>query len=138
MNRYVKFRDQLSKKFEDFSKENIFFAFSNEQFEEWLKKINATKEDTLVTTGGGWYLKKEKADEYLAILKNEDKEYKEFFKNDENLFDAFKYELANHEYIITYNYSDTLFSLGFKYEDLTERELKILKEASKQYLEENQ
>ena len=136
MNKYVKFKENLSKKLEEFSKDNIFFAFSNEQFEEWLKKINATKEDKLVTIWGWGYLKKEKANEYLNIIKNEDEEYKKFFKDDNNLFDAFKYELGNHEYIITYNYIDTLSSLGMKEKELTERELIILKSATKEYLDE--
>ena len=50
---------------------------------------------------------------------------------------AFIYELANHEYCITYNVDDTLDALNITLEELKndERLKKILKEATNEYLE---
>lgn len=65
-----------------------------------------------------------------TIKKNMD----EFLNTDEGLFSAFRYELNNHEFCVNEDYTDTLSSLGMKYEKLTARQLGILKKARDAYM----
>ena len=41
-------------------------------------------------------------------------------KNDKFLFQAFRYELGNHEFCITYDPEDTLRTLGLELKDIEE------------------
>ena len=58
----------------------------------------------------------------MNTLSKHDKEMIKLFENDEFLQSAFEYELANHEYIITYDISDTLRSLGITLKEYQENE----------------
>lgn len=133
MNKYRVFKNKLENDFTLFSENNLFFAFSAEQVEKWLKKINTT-EDKIVPIWGGWYLKADKIEEYKNFLSNNDKQYSEFLADEENLFDAFKYELWNHEFIISYDFDDALDALWLSYNELTPRQLEILKKAKDEYI----
>lgn len=62
-------------------------------------------------------------------------EFKENLKNDNFLQSAFEYELANHEYIITYDVSDALRALGITLEEYQKnnRYKEIMKKAIENY-----
>lgn len=136
MNTYRTFKDNQEKLFNDFSKENLFFAFSDSQFKEWLIKLNA-KEEEIGSIGSGGFIKKENASKYIEILKSMDYETIEFLKDENNLFSAFVYELANHEYCITYDHESTLDALWLHFETMTDIQKEILKKAKKDYLSHN-
>ncbi|HDK5688958.1 TPA: hypothetical protein PTC43_002520, partial [Staphylococcus pseudintermedius] len=55
-------------------------------------------------------------------------------QSDEFALNAFKYELANHEFVITYDYEDALDALELEYSELDSRLLNLLKKAKEQYL----
>ena len=55
----------------------------------------------------------------------------EHLKNYDFCYDAFCYELNNHEFCITYDYTDTLSSLNLTYDELTDRQKEILEKAAK-------
>ena len=133
-NPYIEFKEKQSKILNNFPQ---FFAFSNEQFKEGLKKLNVTEKDIL-STGYGGFIKKTDKENYLKMFKDSDKSLKELFKDDDFLYNAFKYELGNHEFIITYDFEDTLSVLGFEYNKLTERELNILEKAKSDYIEQSE
>lgn len=113
------------------------FAFSDEQFEKAMIELGLTKEDTdkVVGIGGGGFCLPETADKLIEYYKQFEKEEAKAFKDDDFLRSAFEYELANHEYIITYELEDTLRALNISKEEYNknERYKKIMKEAIKNY-----
>jgi len=52
-----------------FAKNKVFFAFSNDQFKEGIKKHNLPKETKIVNMGGGMICPKENAKEVNTQLK---------------------------------------------------------------------
>lgn len=113
------------------------FAFSDEQFEKAMIELGLTKKDTdkVVGIGGGGFCLPETADKLIEYYKQFEKEEAKAFKDDDFLRSAFEYELANHEYIITYELEDTLRALNISKKEYNknERYKKIMKEAIKNY-----
>ena len=72
---------------------------------------------------------------WKALLKKQYYESKEARKDEEYLYQMFRAELSNHEFIITYDYTDTLEALGLEFDKLTYIELKQLQKAETDYLE---
>jgi len=130
LNKYTDLKEKHTKIVNKFPQ---FFAFSNEQLEKGLKKLNVTKEE-ICSTGYGGFIRKIDKKAYGDMWLKISKETEEAQKDDLYLFQAFLYELANHEFCITCDYEDTLSSLGFEYEKMTKRELEILKKAKSEYL----
>ena len=129
-NRYLLQKDKHQKMINNF---NMFFAFSNEQLEEGLKKLNTTK-DNIISVDFGGFIKKEDKENYLNMLKVMNKESEESLKDDIFLYEGFRYELANHEFCITYDFTDTLEVFGLEEDKLTEKQNNILFKARKDYL----
>ncbi len=132
MNKYEKLRTKHSKEVNDFP---MFFAFNEEQLEEGLKKLNTTK-DNLVQIGGGGLIRKGDKTKYLDMIKRQHAEDIKAVKDDEYVYQMFRYELANHEYCITYDYTDTLESSGLEFDKLDNRMKKLLLKAKEDYLHE--
>jgi len=129
-NRYLLQKDKHQKMINNF---NMFFAFSNEQLEEGLKKLNTTK-DNIISIDFGGFIKKEDKENYLNMLKVMNKESEKSLKDDIFLYEGFRYELANHEFCITYDFTDTLEVFGLEEDKLTEKQNNILFKARKDYL----
>ena len=110
-----------------------FFAFSNEQLEEGLKKLGAKKEE-IVSTGFGGFIKKADVKAYQELWETIGKQEEEFLKDAKNLFEALLYELGNHEYAYTYEKEDTLSCLNLKWETMTDEQKKVFSEAEDKYL----
>ena len=74
----------------------------------------------------------------INIFQKHDEEVKENLKNDECLKSAFRYEMSNHEYIITYEIDETLDALGITSEEYSnsDRMKRIMKQAKINYLNE--
>lgn len=109
----------------------VFFAFSNQQFEE--NKTPLEEGDEYIRWIGGGFLPKSKAKQLMTSLK----ELGEWYKNaiaDNNLRrNEIIYELSNHEAWYTGNLEDTINALG---EGYTEEEVRNIfnEEYSKQSL----
>ena len=129
MNKYIKLKTKHEKIVNKFPQ---FFAFSDEQFKEGLKKLKTTKTE-IRSIGSGGFIRKSDGKDYLIMVEQINKESKEALKDDDYLYQGFLYELGNHEYIITYDYEDTLSCFGLEYSNLTERQSKILEKATKDY-----
>lgn len=140
MSKYLELKNNNQKIFNDFSEKYIYwiFAFSSKEFEDKLKENNLTKDD-IVSIGAGGFIKKEHRDLYLNEMNrlNNDDPFKQIKHDDAEVKKAFIYELANHEYCITYNLDDTLEELGITEEEIKKdaRLKKLLKEAVSEYLE---
>ncbi len=110
-----------------------FFAFIEEQFKEGLTKLNTTKKE-LLSTGLGGFIRKSDRKKYSDMWIKFNKESKEALKDPNHLYQAFRYELNNHEYCYTRDVDDTLKCIGLNFEDLTAEQLRIFNKAEKDYL----
>lgn len=140
MSKYLELKNNNQKRFNDFSKNYIYwiFAFSSKGFEYKLKEHGLTK-DEIISIGAGGFIKKEHKELYLKEMNrlHANNEFKQVKDDDVEVKKAFIYELANHEYCITYDLDDTLEALGTTEEEIKKdtRLKKILKEAINEYLE---
>jgi hypothetical protein len=122
MNAYSELKSKHEKEFNEFP---MFFAFSNEQFEEGMVKFGLTKFDInqIYKFGdtGGYYLRTD-GERLHEMLTRHDKEMQDAVDADVTgegfIFDMFNYELSNHEYSYTHDTSDTLDALGLTPEDI--------------------
>ena len=138
---YRKWKENRQK---DFDKLPIYWAFGEQQFKELLQKLNLqdTSEDLkkLTNIGCGGIMRK--CDLYLLKQHNEtfsSEILKKWLKNNFNFaYDAFKFEMANHEFGYTYEIEDTLYSLDLSFKDIQQNALLKLAflRAKKDYLKE--
>lgn len=142
-NKYKELKNKQQIEYDKFPK---FYAFSNEQFREGMKKLglDENQENEILSYGGmGLYIKKEDKEELESLFTRQKNELKEEIKNDKTgegfIKDMFSTELANHEYGYTGEIKDTLDSLGLTYDDIEENDnlLNGLNLAKKQYSQEN-
>lgn len=118
----------------------IYFAFGNAQLQERADELGFESIDDMINNvvgiGAGGFCKKEDYQNIINTFKKHDEELKENLKNDEFLKSAFRYEMSNHEYIVTYDMSDTLRALGITLKEYqkSERMQKLFKEAKENYL----
>lgn len=117
-------------------------CFSQKQFEEMMQKWGLTVHDTdkICSIGGGCYVRKSDYKEFIAMEKRFEKERKDAIVADKTgdgyIYQMFLYELANHEYCITYDYEDTFDALGLTVDEINadKRLLHGLKKATREYL----
>lgn len=100
---YIKLKEKQENEFNDFTAKFMFFAFSDEQLKEGLEKIGATVKD-IYSCGAGGFVLKSKSKELHGLMGKFSKQLEECMKDEEFAYDAFRYELANHEYV--YSQSD--------------------------------
>ena len=121
MNTYQQMKDRQQKEFDAFP---IGAAFSNKQFEEMMQKWGLTVNDTdkICSLGAGIYIRKTDKEALCALINRLNKEKQDAIAEDTTgdgfIFDMFVYELANHEYCITYDLEETLDALGLTVEEI--------------------
>lgn len=120
--KYMELKNRFEKEYNDFSKENIIWAFSDEQLNEALKERGLTlkqfKELYSRFYAGGAILNSS-AQEYMAMSERHYEELQSNLRNDsEFAYEAFRYELANHEYCITCDEEPALRALGLSSDDV--------------------
>lgn len=122
-NKYFKMKQKHQKEVNAFP---MAFAFSDEQFVEAMKKLglNPTDTDKIYKLGGtGGIYRRTDSKALHDMFNNHEKEMKDAMDNDDEfLLQMFSYELANHEYIISRDVSDTLDALGLNYEEIKNNE----------------
>lgn len=112
---YKELKEKHQNEFNSFPKG---FAFTQEQLEEEMKKLGVTSEnDLLGIAGGTGFIRKSDKDAYIEMNRRHMKESKEYMKDYDFAFDAFLYELNNHEYVITYDADDAIDALGLSRAD---------------------
>jgi hypothetical protein len=96
------------------------FAFSDSQFAEMMEKWGLTPDDTdkIYHIGMGGYVRKSDADAMHEMFARHEAEHKAAMQDDEYLFSMFNYELANHEYCVTYDVTDALNALGLTLDEV--------------------
>ena len=132
---YAQLRARQQKETDDFP---MFFAFSNEQFAEGMRKFGLSPDDTgkiyKLGNTGGFYLRTD-AEQLHAMFERHGQELTVAMKDKDFAVGAFRYQLNNHEYCITYDSSDALAALGLTDEDLTNNKTlnAAFNKAEKQY-----
>ena len=137
MESYKNIRDRQQKEYNEFSKDKVFYAFNEKQFNEGLKKLKANKKELVQFISGG-FIKKTDLKDLKELLKGHSQEIEDYITLDktgnEFIYQMFKYELRNHEYNITHDLEDTLKSLNITGEEIELKEnlkqglLKAIKE----------
>ena len=118
MNEYTKMKDRIQKEVNNFP---MFFAFNNKQFTEGMEKLGLKPNETdkIYSCGNtGGYYRKTDAKILHEMFDRHDKELTAALQDPAFAYDAFNYELGNHEYVITYNTSDTISALGLTAEQV--------------------
>lgn len=139
MNAYQQLKDRQQKEFNAFP---LGAAFSNQQFEEMMQKWGLTKNDTdkICSLGCSCFIRKSDKKRFLEMSARFKKEMQDAIIADKTgdgfICDMFLYELANHEYCITYDYEETFDALGLTEEQVNadKRLLHGLEKARKKYL----
>ena len=133
MNEYLKDKKTSGDAFNEFMNNSGGYAFSESQFKEMKEKLNVKNDDELLSIGLGGFILKSKKDEFkniLNLINSKQNTIKEKMKASyKYAYDAFMYELNNHEYIITYDILDTLHALELKHDEINQH--KTLKQALK-------
>lgn len=96
------------------------FAFNQSQFDEMMEKWDLKPTDIreILSIGGGGYIRRADADAMHEMFARHESELKAAMQDPNFAFEAFSYELANHEYCITYELDDTLDALGLTIEEI--------------------
>ena len=139
MNKYTELKNKQQKEINAFP---LGAAFNNEQFAEMMHKWGLTENDTdkIYHIGGGCYIRRSDHTAFHEMLDRHDRERKTAIAADLTgkgyICDMFYAELANHEYCITYDLTDTIYALGLSVDEINadKRLLHGLNKAVKQYL----
>ena len=139
MNKYRELKTRQQKEMDAFP---FGVCFSDKQYETMMTKWNLTVNDTdkICSIGGGCYIRKSDKDAFLEMCKRFEKEKQDAIAEDTTgdgfIYDMFLYELANHEYCITYDTAETFDALNLTQEEIDkDRRLSHgLKKAMKDYL----
>lgn len=119
MNKYAELKNKLQKEFDEFP---FGFAFSNEQFEKMKEELGVKDNSELISIGAGGFIRKTDEKALDELINGKEKRMKEAIAEDKTgegfIKDMFLYELANHEYCITYELDDTLYALDLTLEEI--------------------
>jgi len=140
MNKYAEMKERQQKRINALP---LMFAFSQKQFKEGMEKWGLTENDTdkiykLGSTGG--FYRHEDSKLIFSTFEESAIEMSDAIQADPDgtgfIKDMFLYELANHEYCITYDLEPTLTALNLSEDDVQndERLMKGLKIAISEYL----
>ena len=95
---------------EEFNSLPIKFAFRETQFNTMLKEFKCKPKD-LYSLGGGGYYKKTDSKLVISYFNRVYKEKKEAYEDFDFVYDAFYYELGNHEFGISRDIDSILDAL---------------------------
>ena len=115
----------------------VFYAFSDKQFLEGLKKIGVPFEDRaelICNIGNGGFMLKTESQKMKQMCIRASEEMTELFKDEAQLLDALSYELMNHEYCVTYDTEPALDALGLKSADVPAHVMAKAKESALEVL----
>ncbi len=114
MNQYVEF---LKKQERTFNALPLAYAYSEEQLKDAMKKLGVSSPDELLRGPSGCLFRKQDRELIHNTIRKLDTELKECLHESYSFaYDAFKYELGNHEYCITYDAGDALTALSLNYD----------------------
>lgn len=104
---YLDLQKRQQKEMNDFP---IAYAFSEQQLEEALAKLGATKEECVTLYNHGDVMKKTDVPAFRTMCKRHTKELHEAMKDENFAEAAFLYEMDNHEYAINWSGDEDVLS----------------------------
>lgn len=117
---------------EEYYKQNVTYAFSQEQLQDAMKKLGATNEDELTSFGFGSICLKSKFKEIIQWMLEKERKRKNWLKNltQEEQEIIIEYELYNYECEYTYDIDNVVdvFKDVFEYNDIMRVFHKITKQ----------
>ena len=138
MNAYQQLKNRQQKEFNAFP---LGAAFSNAQFAEMMQGWGFTENDTdkIISIGYGCFIRKSDRERFEDMNARLNKEMQDAIAADKTgdgfICDMFYYELANHEYCITYDLEETFDALGLTETQVADKRLlRGLEKARKKYL----
>lgn len=129
---YLDLKQRHQKEVEDFP---IAYAFNGKQLKEAIEKLGATKYE-VTTLGYGTVIKKTDIPAFEELLEDHRHELKEAMKDKEFAYEAFSYEMDNHEYAINWSGdSDVLECFDLIYAQLDELDLEeVYQRAAREHM----
>ena len=112
----MKYTELKAKHREEWNAFPIAFAFNKEQLSEGLRKLGVTKEEVVGVQGGG-FIRKTDEQKFFDLFLRQFEETEKHTLDDTFLLDAIKYELANHEFCVTYDPIPALDAIGVSLDD---------------------
>ena len=103
MSKRQEYLDLIKKHQDELNKFPIAYAFSEQQLEEALKKLDAKKEECVTVFNHGDVMKRADVPAFYNMLKRHADELKEALTDEEFAEAAFLYEMDNHEYAINWD-----------------------------------
>ena len=119
--KYIDLKQKQQQEVNDFP---FGFAFSNSQFKEMMEKFGLKETDTdkIYSIGAGGYIRKTDSEAMEKMFERHRQEMQDEINKDKKgtgfVYEMFRYELANHEYCVSYDLEPTLNALG-----LTEKQV---------------
>lgn len=96
---YLDLKQRHQKEVEDFP---IAYAFNGKQLKEAIEKLGATKQE-VTTLGYGTVIKRSDIPALDILMENHRHELSEAMKDKEFAYEAFLFEMDNHEYAINFD-----------------------------------
>lgn len=121
MNMYLELKKQHQKEVNEFPS---IYALNKEQLIEAMAKFGLKEYETnkLIHLGYGAFIRKSDKEKFNQIFSRYDEKLKKAINEDLTgegfIYQMFDYELANHEYCITYELDDTLNVLGLTMDEI--------------------
>lgn len=121
MNKYEELKTKQQERVNSFP---MKFAFNDKQFEEGMKELGLSPDDTdkVLSIGGGGFIRKSDKEAFQELFKTINNEIQEQIDKDKTgehfIKDMFLFELENHEFGYTRELDDTLEALDLKKEDI--------------------
>lgn len=96
------------------------FAFSDKQFVEGMKKLGLNPEDTdkVYSLGSGGFYRRTDAETLYEMFERHENDLRSGMQDKGFAFEAFSYELRNHEFVVTGSVTDALDALDLTYDDV--------------------
>lgn len=135
-NLYREMKNRHAAEMNAFSKANMFYAFSDDQFNAGLRKLGIAPgtPDAVCRVAGGGYVRAEKAEELADMLQRMDNEVDSSARsNPQFALDMFRAALNDTEYSYTGDSSEALGLLGYDISDILKDDVlqAAFKEATK-------
>lgn len=118
---YIEMKRRQQAEFNSFP---IKFAFSDKQFEQGMRELGLTPDDTdkVYKTDGGGFYRRDDAHRLHEMMNRFGKELEAAIAADTTgegfIYGMFLYELRNHEFGYTWELDDTLEALGYTEQDI--------------------
>lgn len=129
---YLDLKQRHQKEVEDFP---IAYAFNGKQLKEAIEKLGATKHE-VTTLGYGTVIKRSDIPAFEELLEDHRHELKLAMEDKEFAYEAFLYEMDNHEYAINWSGDDDVLEcFNLIYDELDGLGLKeVYQRAARQHM----